>query len=203
METGFVVVLLVLLAAGAATVMVRSHQKRDLTLPFMGDGSSTTDVHTPPRATGTLREPTQLHPTETYVPPPTDPFGRGPRGAPDRARRPRDASASVEYHATPTSGPHWDPFVVEQSSAQRARAARKRERSTVGPSHYDLLHLERSATDHQIERAYRREVAANHPDRFFDNPERRKEAERALKELNAAMRILRDPVRRAQYDANH
>jgi molecular chaperone DnaJ len=64
-----------------------------------------------------------------------------------------------------------------------------------------LLGLDRHASDADLEQAYRRRAAAVHPDRFFADPERREQAEVSLKQLNAAMQVLRDPVRRAKYDA--
>jgi curved DNA-binding protein CbpA len=81
----------------------------------------------------------------------------------------------------------------------RVRAARHRP-STL-PDYYKLLGLERGATDVQVEQAYRRCAARIHPDRFHKDAEGRVAAEAQLKELNRAMEILRDPTRRAQYDA--
>jgi curved DNA-binding protein CbpA len=40
-----------------------------------------------------------------------------------------------------------------------------------------------------------------HPDKFFADPERHAEAIEQLKDLNAIMRVLRDPIQRAEYDA--
>lgn len=51
-----------------------------------------------------------------------------------------------------------------------------------------------------LERAYRRLVIANHPDRFAHDPHLRRHAEARLKDLNAAMGMLRDHVRRAHYN---
>jgi curved DNA-binding protein CbpA len=53
-----------------------------------------------------------------------------------------------------------------------------------------------------IERAYRRYAASIHPDKFFDDPSAREQAEAKLRELNGIMQTLRDPVRRAMYDAS-
>ncbi|MGI8826970.1 MAG: DnaJ domain-containing protein [Chloroflexota bacterium] len=70
-----------------------------------------------------------------------------------------------------------------------------------GPDYYQLLGLQPDATDDQIVRAYRRYAAAIHPDRFYDDPAKRSQAEAKIKELNVAMEVLRNPTRRAQYDA--
>jgi DnaJ-class molecular chaperone len=53
-----------------------------------------------------------------------------------------------------------------------------------------------------IEQAYRRYAASIHPDKFFDDPPARKEAETKLRELNCIMQTLRDPMKRAVYDAS-
>jgi curved DNA-binding protein CbpA len=52
-----------------------------------------------------------------------------------------------------------------------------------------------------LERAYRQHVAVIHPDKFFGDPRRHELAQAKLKELNAAMEVLRDRVQRARYDA--
>jgi hypothetical protein len=97
--------------------------------------------------------------------------------------------------------PRWDPYDEEQSRVHRVRAARGSRRVSQEPNHYELLGIDRAANDAQIEEAYRKYVALIHPDRFYDDPRRRTEAEQKLKQLNAVMEVLRDPVRRARYDA--
>lgn len=99
--------------------------------------------------------------------------------------------------------PKWDPYDVNQSQVHRIRAARRRKRPPLSSlDYYTLLGLDRGATDVQIEQAYRKHVGTIHPDRYFGDPKKRGEAERKLKQLNAVMLVLRDPTRRAQYDAN-
>ncbi|MBV9282424.1 MAG: J domain-containing protein [Chloroflexi bacterium] len=117
-----------------------------------------------------------------------------------RGRPRRPAEGEVGYRAGPSTG-SWDPYGAGQSRAERVRAARHAQPVSTEPSYYDLLGLDRDARDDQIERAYRRYVATIHPDRFFDDPLRRAQAQEKLKQLNAMMEVLRDPVRRAQYDA--
>ena len=125
---------------------------------------------------------------------PWNPYRRNRSPSPDEAGvyrpRPRDPSEGP---------PEWNPYAEGQSRAHRVRAARHGARPSL-PNYYDLLGLERGATDDEIERAYRRRAAQIHPDRFFDDPERRVQAEAELKQLNEAMRLLRDPTRRARYD---
>ena len=119
------------------------------------------------------------------------------------SRRGRDENPTYRAHrsASPDDLPKWDPYAEEQSRIHRIRAARGSKRVTGEPDYYELLGLERTATDAQIEQAYRRYVAQIHPDRFFEDPRRRVEAERKMRQLNAVMEVLRDPLRRARYDA--
>jgi DnaJ-domain-containing protein 1 len=133
-------------------------------------------------------------------------------------------SASRYEHATGPEelGPKYDPFDVQQSRAARVHARRARARSdgprydrrSVGPNvsreptkpvelnHYQVLGVQRDAPIGQIEGAYRRYAATIHPDKFFDNPPARARAEAKLRELNAMMTVLRDPMQRAEYDAS-
>jgi hypothetical protein len=117
---------------------------------------------------------------------------------------PQSAPGST-YRARPSGGsPQWNPFDVDQSRAHRVRAARRRARipsPAEAPPLYFLLGVSISASADEIERAYRRHASAIHPDRFHGDRRRQSEAEAKLKQLNAAMEILRDPQRRAVYDA--
>jgi hypothetical protein len=131
--------------------------------------------------------------------PAREPTTRMPEEQP-RGRHRRPADGEVGYRAGLGTG-SWDPYGAGQSRAERVRAARHGQPVSTEPSYYDLLGLDRGARDDQIERAYRRFVATIHPDRFFDDPLRRAQAQEKLKQLNAMMEVLRDPVRRAQYDA--
>jgi len=127
-----------------------------------------------------------------------------------------DGSVSP-YRVRPGSSqdtPRWDPYAEDQSRAHRAQAARRKPRPAKSGSHardsaeqeglaldhYSLLGVRPNATGAEIEQAYRRYAAEIHPDRFFDDPARRRQAEQKLKQLNAAMQVLRDPRRRASYD---
>jgi molecular chaperone DnaJ len=62
--------------------------------------------------------------------------------------------------------------------------------------YYDILGVDRNATQDEIKRAYRRLAKKYHPDRNPDN----KQAEEKLKEINKAYEVLKDPEKRANYD---
>jgi DnaJ-domain-containing protein 1 len=66
-----------------------------------------------------------------------------------------------------------------------------------GPtSFYLLLGVTRDAPMWRVERAYKRYVAANHPDRCGGDPERKRECEQRLSEMNVFMAKLRAYHRR-------
>ncbi|KAM5352142.1 hypothetical protein ACJ41O_004865 [Fusarium nematophilum] len=84
-----------------------------------------------------------------------------------------------------------------QQSSERSDA------SGAAPSaktcYYDLLGVERSATDDEIKRAYRRKALELHPDRNINDVET---ATRRFAEIQAAYEILSDPQERAWYDSH-
>lgn len=62
--------------------------------------------------------------------------------------------------------------------------------------YYEVLGVERNATEEQIKKAYRTIAIKNHPDRNPGN----KEAEEKFKEAAEAYDVLHDPQKRQQYD---
>lgn len=62
--------------------------------------------------------------------------------------------------------------------------------------YYEVLGVDRNASEDEIKRAYRKMALQNHPDHNPDDPE----AEQRFKEAAEAYEVLRDPERRARYD---
>jgi len=66
------------------------------------------------------------------------------------------------------------------------------------PDYYGALGVPRSANDAEIRRAYREQALLHHPDK---NPDRVEEATRQFKLVAEAYSVLKDPQKRAAYDA--
>ena len=62
---------------------------------------------------------------------------------------------------------------------------------------YEILGVNKNATDEEIKKAYKKLAKKYHPDLNRDDP---KTAEQKMKEINVAYNILKDPQKRAQYD---
>ncbi|WP_163216058.1 molecular chaperone DnaJ [Clostridium thermarum] len=62
--------------------------------------------------------------------------------------------------------------------------------------YYEVLGLQKGASDEEIKRAFRKLAIQYHPDKNQGN----KEAEERFKEINEAYQVLSDPEKKAQYD---
>ena len=62
--------------------------------------------------------------------------------------------------------------------------------------YYEVLGIQRSASDDEIKKAFRKLAIKYHPDKNKGN----KEAEEKFKEINEAYQVLSDPQKKAQYD---
>jgi len=68
--------------------------------------------------------------------------------------------------------------------------------ATEKRDYYEVLGVERNATDEEVKRAYRKLAVKFHPDKNPDDPH----AEEKFKELGEAYDVLIDPDKRAAYD---
>jgi molecular chaperone DnaJ len=63
--------------------------------------------------------------------------------------------------------------------------------------YYDILGIDRKASEAEIKAAYRKQALKWHPDK---NPNNKAEAEEKMKEVNQAYEVLSDPTKRQNYD---
>jgi DnaJ family protein A protein 5 len=69
----------------------------------------------------------------------------------------------------------------------------------VQTSYYELLGIDRQATEEEIKKAYRKKALELHPDRNYGKEE---EATKLFAEIQAAHEVLSDPQERAWYDSH-
>ncbi|MFA6878387.1 MAG: molecular chaperone DnaJ [Fusobacterium sp.] len=67
--------------------------------------------------------------------------------------------------------------------------------------YYDLLGIDKTASDSEIKKAYRKLAMKYHPDKFSNASEKeKKEAENKFKEINEAYQVLSDSDKKSKYD---
>ncbi|XP_041976912.1 dnaJ homolog subfamily C member 7 [Aricia agestis] len=70
--------------------------------------------------------------------------------------------------------------------------------------YYKILGVDKTASEDDIKKAYRKRALVHHPDRHAGAPElERREQERRFKEVGEAYGVLSDPKKRARYDHGH
>lgn len=69
------------------------------------------------------------------------------------------------------------------------------------PTHYEILGIEKNASEKEVRQAYRALSMLHHPDKVQNkSQEEQEEANRRMQEINAANDILSDPHQREMYD---
>lgn len=84
-------------------------------------------------------------------------------------------------------------------AGQSSETSNAQTKAEVKTSYYELLSVQRTATDDEIKKAYRRKALELHPDRNYGNEAN---ATRIFAEVQAAYEILSDPQERAWYDSH-
>src|SRR5207249_10334202 len=67
-------------------------------------------------------------------------------------------------------------------------------------THYETLGIRKDASAKQVKASYHSLVKLSHPDRFAAGSKAHAEAEKRIREINAAYAVLSKPVSRASYD---
>jgi len=68
-------------------------------------------------------------------------------------------------------------------------------------NYYEILGIDKNASEQDIKAAYRKLASKWHPDRFANEPDdKKKEAEEKFKEINEANAVLSDPKKKQMYD---
>lgn len=81
---------------------------------------------------------------------------------------------------------------------KEAKAALKRSKRK---DYYKILGIERTATDDEIKKAYRKRALVHHPDRHANvTDEEKREQERKFKEVGEAYAILSDAQKKSRFD---
>jgi hypothetical protein len=65
--------------------------------------------------------------------------------------------------------------------------------------HYKILGIDKSSSEQQIKKAYRKLALVHHPDKQPD-PEKKSSAEKKFKEVADAYEVLMDPEKKARFD---
>jgi len=66
-------------------------------------------------------------------------------------------------------------------------------------NYYDLLQVNKNASQGEISSAFRKLIKQHHPDRYSD-PEEKADAEKLFQKITAAFNVLKDPEKRAAYN---
>ena len=88
---------------------------------------------------------------------------------------------------------------ASQSSNNGSSTAEPTPAQEAKTSYYELLGVERSATEDELKKAYRRKALVLHPDKNRGDEER---ATKIFAEVQAAYEVLSDPQERAWYDSH-
>ena len=75
----------------------------------------------------------------------------------------------------------------------QAEKARKR-------NYYEILGIDRNASEHEIKKAYKKMAMKYHPDRNAESEETKKMAEKKFIDVNDAYSVLSDPKKKSMYD---
>lgn len=83
---------------------------------------------------------------------------------------------------------------------EKLKHAQRTARDNSRKDYYKVLGVEKSATEAQLKKAYRKLALKWHPDKNAETEEKRLKAEKIFKDVNEAYAVLSDPKKKQQYD---
>jgi len=83
---------------------------------------------------------------------------------------------------------------------ERIRVANQEAKKASKKDYYKVLGVEKSATEDDIKKAYRKLALKWHPDKNSQTPEKKAEAEKRFKEISEAYAVLSNPDKKRQFD---
>lgn len=112
-----------------------------------------------------------------------------------KSNLPRSPALHRANHGLRFAGtPRWT------ASSSMLRMAAEGSSFYEGMDAYQILGVQRSATMKEIKSAYRKLVAQWHPDKFPNDPAKKKEGGERMEKINRAYYCLEDEERRKRYD---
>eukprot|EP00742_Colponemidia_sp_Colp-10_P014475 GILJ01016446.1.p1 GENE.GILJ01016446.1~~GILJ01016446.1.p1 ORF type:complete len:691 (-),score=96.20 GILJ01016446.1:78-2150(-) len=122
-----------------------------------------------------------------------------------RMPRPSTAGARAQSSTggTPGGGSSYSSFFSRAGASSSSNYSTQPPKP-AGPSttyHYQMLSITKLADDKAVTKAYREAALKWHPDKWAsESADKRATAEATFKEINVAYSVLKDPIKRRQYD---
>ena len=88
----------------------------------------------------------------------------------------------------------------EYSADDKIRMAKKKAQEASKKDFYKILGVEKTATEDEIKKAYRKLALKWHPDRNQGSEEEKTKADKMFKEVNEAYSVISDPEKRKRFD---
>ena len=83
---------------------------------------------------------------------------------------------------------------------EKIKGAKVKAKEAAKKDYYKILGVEKTATDDEIKKAYRKLALKWHPDRNQESEEQKQKADKMFKDINEAYSVLSEPDKRRRYD---
>ena len=88
----------------------------------------------------------------------------------------------------------------EFKADDKIRQAKQKAKEAAKKDYYKILGVEKTASDDEIKKAYRKLALKWHPDRNQGSEEEKQKADKMFKDINEAYSVISEPDKRRQYD---